>query len=50
MGFSPNQVREMSLWEFGVLWEDYVEENSGDQVEAPSEADLDDQIARLMGA
>lgn len=50
MGFTPNQVREMSFWDFAMLWEDYVDENSGDQIEAPSEEELDDQIARLMKA
>lgn len=48
MGFSPAQVREMSFWDFAMLWEDFVEENSGDQVQPPSESELNDQIARLM--
>lgn len=48
MGFSPNQVREMSFWDFGMLWEDFVEEHSGDKAEAPSEDELDAQIARYM--
>ena len=50
MGFSPDQVRAMSFWEFAMLWEDFVEEHSDGSVQAPSEDELDDQIRRLMEA
>lgn len=40
----------MSFWDFGMIWEDFVEEQNGDQVQAPTEEELDDQISRLMEA
>lgn len=41
MGFSPQQVGEMTLWQFSCIYVTYVKANSKDDETAPEMSDED---------
>lgn len=41
MGFSPQQVREMSIWQFTAAWDGFVQANSPED-KGLSDAEVDD--------
>lgn len=46
MGFTPNQIREMSLWDLSQSWAGFKRANGiVDKPKAPTEAEFDAAIA-----
>jgi len=48
MGLPPSEVDRLSLWEFFVCVEAWQKAHGSNKPEAPSEAEFEDAIARLL--
>lgn len=48
MGFTPAQVDQMSVWEFGALVQGYNRAHSENKPEPPSEDEFDQAVSRMM--
>ena len=51
MGFTPREIREMSLWEFMMTVDGFKKANTSDEgggsVKPPTEAEFEERIAAL---
>ncbi|MFI0844434.1 hypothetical protein [Mesorhizobium sp. IMUNJ 23232] len=49
MGFTPQQVNEMSIWQFMAAWDGYVEANDPEAGARMSEAEAEDVWRWMQG-